>query len=53
MLSADAGFLSTAALGPSSEHGFVEGSPSTHRAVAFTSIGIASAGYLVMLVGGH
>ena len=53
MLSADAGFLATAALGPSSEHGEVEGSPSTHRAVAFTSIGLASAGYLIMLFGNH
>jgi hypothetical protein len=49
MLSADAGFLATAALGPSSEHGDVEGSRSAHRAVAFTSISMASAGYLIML----
>lgn len=53
MLGADAGFLATAALGPESEHGESEGSRSTHRAVAFTSIGLASAGYLVMLLGGH
>ena len=53
MLGADAGFLATAALGPESEHGEIEGSRSTHRAVAFTSIGVASAGYLVMLLGGH
>jgi hypothetical protein len=55
MLAADAGFLATAALGPSTEHrsGRVEGSPATHRAVAFTSIGAATAGYLVMLIGGH
>ena len=53
MLGADAGFLATADLGPESEHGEVEGSRSTHRAVAFTSIGLASAGYLVMLLGGH
>jgi hypothetical protein len=53
MLGADAGFLATAALGPESEHGEIEGSRSTHRAVAFTSIGLASAGYLVMLLGGH
>lgn len=49
MLSADAGFLGTAALGPESEHGEVEGSRSAHRAVAFTSISLASAGYLLML----
>ena len=53
MLGADAGFLATAALGPNTEHGFNEGSRSTHRAVAFTSIGAATAGYLVMLIGGH
>lgn len=53
MLSADAGFFATAALGPESEHGEVEGSRSTHRAVAFTSIGLASAGYLIMLFGGN
>lgn len=49
MLSSDAGFLATAALGPSSEHGEVEGSRSAHRAMAFTSISLASAGYLIML----
>ena len=53
MLAADAGFLATAALGPESEHGEVEGSRGAHRAVAFTSIGLASAGYLIMLFGGH
>lgn len=53
MIGADAGFLATAALGPNTEHGFNEGSRSTHRAVAFTSIGAATAGYLVMLLGGH
>lgn len=53
MLAADAGFLATAALGPESEHGHVDGSRSTHRAVAFTSIGLASTGYLLMLLGGH
>jgi len=53
MLAADAGFLATAALGPESEFGESEGSRSTHRAMAFTSISLASAGYLVMLLGGH
>jgi hypothetical protein len=52
MLAADAGFLATAALGPESEHGTVEGSRSAHRAVAFTSIGLATASYLIMLFGG-
>ena len=53
MLGADGGFLATAMTGPSSEHGFAEGSRATHRAIAFTSIGAASAGYLIMLFGGH
>lgn len=55
MLAADAGFLATAALGPSTERrsGRVEGSPAIHRAVAFTSISAATAGYLIMLIGGH
>jgi len=53
MLGADAGFLATAALGPESEHGTVEGSSATHRAVAFTSIGLATASYLIMLFGGN
>jgi hypothetical protein len=53
MLGADAGFLATAALGPGSEDGFREHSASTHRAVAFTSIGLATASYLIMLFGAH
>jgi hypothetical protein len=53
MLAADAGFLVTAALGPESEHGNIEGSRGAHRAVALTSIGLASAGYLIMLFGDH
>jgi hypothetical protein len=53
MLGADAGFLATAALGPSSEHGEIDSGRATHRAVAFTSIGLATAGYLIMLFGDH
>jgi hypothetical protein len=54
MLAADAGFLATAATGPSQEEGgSVEGSRSTHRAIAFTSIALATTGYLIMLFGGH
>ena len=49
MLGADAGFLATAALGPKGDD---DGSRSTHRAVAFTSIGLATAGYVIMLFGG-
>lgn len=53
MLGADAGFVTTAALGPETEHGTVESSRSAHRAAAFTSIGLATTGYLVMLLGDH
>jgi hypothetical protein len=53
MLAADAGFVATAALGPNTEGGTVKGSRGAHRAVAFTSIGLASASYLIMLFGGH
>jgi len=55
MLGADAGFLATAATGPGREGGFTNetGGPSTHRAIAFTSIGAATAGYLIMLFGSH
>jgi hypothetical protein len=49
LLGADAGFLATAATGPDDDDG---GSRSMHRAVAFTSIGMATAGYLIMLFGG-
>jgi hypothetical protein len=49
LLGADAGFLATAALGPEGDD---DGSRGTHRAVAFTSIGMATAGYLIMLIGG-
>jgi hypothetical protein len=53
MLGADAGFLATAALGPGDESHNFNDDRSTHRAVAFTSIGVATAGYLVMLFGHH
>jgi hypothetical protein len=49
MLASDAGFLATAALGPG-EHD--DESRGAHRAMAFSSIGMASAGYLIMLFGG-
>lgn len=54
MLGADAGFLATAATGPGREEFFFNSDErSKHRAIAFTSIGVASAGYLLMLFGGH
>jgi hypothetical protein len=53
MLVADAGFLATAMTGPESEHGEASSSDrSRHRAIAFTSIGVATVSYLIMLFGG-
>ena len=53
MLGADAGFVATAALGPHEERFEPsQGSKATHRAVAFSSMGVATVGYLVMLLGG-
>ena len=42
--------MATAALAPGDE-GFNEDSRSTHRMVAFSSIGVATAGSLIMLFG--
>lgn len=57
MLVADAGFVATGLTAPESEHendfGFEQesgGSASTHRAIAFTSMGIATVAYLIMLI---
>src|SRR5512143_2410613 len=55
MAVADAGFVATGLMTPESEHGELgsEGggtSRSTHRAVALTSMGIATVGYLMMLI---
>jgi hypothetical protein len=55
MLGADAGFLATGAMAPENEHGrstTFTADRNTHRAVALTSMGVATAGYLVMLFGG-
>jgi hypothetical protein len=51
MLASDAGFVATAAMGPESEHGESDGSRGAHRAMAFTSIGMATTAYLIMLFG--
>jgi hypothetical protein len=62
MLAASGGFLATAATGPHSdlgEHdgggtgdgGGSSGNRSLHRGIAFTSIGLATASYLIMLIG--
>jgi hypothetical protein len=53
MLGSDAGFLATAALGPEGDDDDGGGTRSAHRAVAFTSIGMATAAYLIMLFGGE
>jgi hypothetical protein len=52
MLAADAGFLATGLMAPDSEERYQTSSDrgSTHRAVAITSMGIATAGYLMMLI---
>ena len=51
MLAADAGFFATAATGPNSEHANFSDARGTHRAIAITSIGLGTAGYLIMLLG--
>jgi hypothetical protein len=54
-LSADAGFVATAAITPGSSHD--DGAPGnagnkgTHRTLAFTSMGLATASYVIMLIG--
>jgi hypothetical protein len=59
MIAADIGFMATAALAPDSEEDDYDRSPgstdgrSTHRAVALTSMGIATVSYLIMLFGSH
>jgi hypothetical protein len=63
MMAADVGFLATAMLAPEGEGDEHErgvtalsasnNSASTHRAVALTSLGIATVSYLIMLFGGH
>lgn len=51
MLAADAGFLATAAMRPDTSQPDFVGQKSTHRAVAFTSVGVATVGYALMLFG--
>lgn len=48
MLAADAGFVATGFLAPGGDG---SGNRSAHRAVALTSMGVATAAYLVMLLG--
>ena len=55
MLGADAGFLATGMITPDSEHGLSDSSSDKrmHRTIALTSMGLATASYLVMLFGGR
>jgi hypothetical protein len=52
MLAADAGFVATAATAPhrNDNQGVGNGDVSTHRAVAYASIGVATVSYVYMLV---
>ena len=52
MLAADAGFVATAAMAPSGDdaESGTRSDVSTHRAVAYGSMGVATAGYLYMLL---
>ena len=54
MLASGAGFAITPMVAPGhrDQLEFGSSSASTHRAVAFTSIGVGTAGYLLMLFGG-
>lgn len=51
MLAADAGFVATGMLAPEHEEGEHSGDPDTHRAVAITSMAVATTSYLIMLIG--
>jgi len=51
MMAADAGFLATALQRPDVTRPDYGGQRSRHRTLAFTSIGLATAGYAVMLFG--
>jgi hypothetical protein len=52
MLAADAGFAATAATAPhrEEERGVGGGDVSTHKAIAYTSIGIGAFSYIYMLI---
>jgi hypothetical protein len=50
MIGADAGFVATGLMAPENEHGRFSGNSSTHRTVALTSMGVATASYLLMLL---
>ena len=50
MLGCDAGFVATGLLAPDDDHGFDPNRRSLHRTVAITSMGIAGANFLFMLL---
>ena len=50
MLGCDAGFVATGLLAPDDDHGFDPDRRSLHRKVAITSMGIAGANFLFMLL---
>ncbi len=52
MMAANAGFFATFLAAPDSEHADFTEQRSTHRNIALTSIGLATAGYLTMVFGG-
>jgi hypothetical protein len=51
MLGADAGFVATFATGPNGRSTTIDSQKQTHRAIALTSIGVATGSYLLMLFG--
>jgi hypothetical protein len=57
MLGADVGFLATSMTAPDHESGgglaTFTANRGTHRTLGITSIGVGTAGYLIMLFGGH
>ena len=54
MLGADAGFVATSAITPGHENVGASGEGhGPHRTIALTSIGVATASYLMMLIGDH
>jgi hypothetical protein len=56
MMAADAGFMATFAAAPEGEGrggSSLQSGRSRHRTIALTSIGIGTAGYLLMLFGNH
>jgi hypothetical protein len=55
MLAADGGFVAASATAPSTKQGIAvfDANRSTHRDIAIASIGVGTAGYLLMLFKGH